>query len=282
MQNPFKYSDIEFNNIVFSKVKENGNKKSLYIKYKDNNNNLHNFYIQTPVMILEKINKINNLTELLINVSQNNEKVIKFLNFINKLESYIIKTSKNKKWDVNKLKLRSIIRNNNNKKIIKLKINNDMISNLNITFNNQTQNGDIFSLKEGQNIKYVLEIYGLWINKKGYGIFLKPLVADIRLSKSIKFYDSSDSECTELIDTEVIDNDNIESVALKMYNVVENNGIIDFKIDDIVSIDSDSDIDTIKDSNLLEIYDNNKNILESSESSDSLGMNSENILNKNI
>ena len=54
--------------------------------------------------------------------------------------------------------------------------------------------------------------------------------------------------------------------------------IIDFKIDDIVSIDSDSDIDTIKDSNLLEIYDNNKNILDSSESSDSLGMNSENIL----
>jgi hypothetical protein len=155
------------------------------------NHKLKNFVFQTPTMLSR--NKPNckkdiyNLDVPL--VGKEPEKMNRFVNFIEALDKKIIKDAKNNnKWfenfaNVKTMKYQRTIREDNNTDnsngVIRLKLikNNDfethvMMKNKRIQFDEIT--GDCW-------LKCILEVYAIWINEEGFGLFIRPIVMDLKL-----------------------------------------------------------------------------------------------------
>ena len=220
MKNPFNIRDIKLDKIIFSKASLNENSKNIYLKY-NNNGKLSRFLIQTTELEIKDIQaSTNDVTIILVNLkSNNNKKLNNFVNFIYKLDNHIIETGKsNPEWFYsNNVKFKGLIRQDADCDIqyLKLKIKNYMLKNLQVTYDKQSEKRSFKDLKKHDNIKLVLDIFGLWVNKNGFGLYLKPVLIDIRDSNELTFYESS--EDNDIIDTEI----NIDALETPLNLMIE-------------------------------------------------------------
>lgn len=186
---PYRIKELDLNNIYYSDIKSNGKKTIVYINYMDNHK-LKNFVFQTPTMLSR--NKPNYKKEMysldVPLVGKEPDKMSRFINFIDALDKKIIKDAKNNnKWfenfaNIKTMKYQKTIREDSNKDnsngVIRMKLikNNDfethvMIKNKRIQFDEITS--DCW-------IKCILEIYAIWINEEGFGLFIRPIVIDFK------------------------------------------------------------------------------------------------------
>ena len=169
------------NNIKITNIINNSNFK---IQYSNNP-----FIIQTPEFIKDIENNIiekNDYYEFILNIkSLEKNKQESFINLLNNLDNYFINFIKNNKknfiFNNLKIKYKSINRNNTLKlKLLKDDINNNILK---IMKNNKIMN--INELNHKCNIKLLLNINALWNNNSIFGIYIKPLLIDIRPYKLV-------------------------------------------------------------------------------------------------
>ncbi len=211
---PYRFNEIDLNNIIYTDIKYNNKKTVIYIKY-DDNNKFKNLVFQTPSMIsINNVQNKNNIFELdvpLIGKEQN--KMEPFINFLNKLDKKIIKDAKhNNKWferfaNVKSMKYQKIIRESvderNKNGVIRLKLlrTDDfetLVQNNNTKINIEEINKDCW-------LKCILEIYAIWINNNGFGVFIRPILLSftpcMKIAYNYKMIDDSEDEGETVIDT---------------------------------------------------------------------------------
>ena len=235
---PFKISDIDFDSIVYKDVKSNSKKTVVFLKYKKNNT-LRNLAIQTPSLF--NINlpvKNSNHWDLDIPLhGKKNDKVNEFIEFLQKLDRKIIYDARlnSSNWfrnfDNDEINYQELIRTSDDKRFsngmfrVKLIKNSDFHTI--VQLNNKT-NINIESIPKNSWVKMIIEIQAIWINKNGFGIFLKPVLVSfmpIEIAK-YKFLEDSEDEVDDVIDSEncvfiaskEINNNELETSNLRMVN----------------------------------------------------------------
>jgi len=213
---PFRMDDIDVKNIRYVDIKETPDKTIIYTKY-EHKNKLSNFVFQPPS--LRNINDIiikQGISELEVPlIGQNQIKTDKFINLLNNLDSQVINDAKiNTQWfnnlnTDNVIKFQKTIRHSDDYKngMIKIKI----IKNENFETILQENNKTVVNIDESKInywIKMILEVYAIWINKNGFGIFLRPILVSFKpiIQYNYKFIEESENE--DVINT-VVDNDSI-------------------------------------------------------------------------
>ncbi len=215
---PYRIDDIKFENIRYVDKKETKDRTIIYTKY-ENKNKLSNFVIQTPSLrnINEVISK-KGISELEIPlVGQNHIKTDKFIGFLNNLDKQITSDAKiNSDWFNNfyngkVMRYQRTIRDCDDYKngMIKIKIiKNDNFETI-LQVNNKQTIG-VENIEKDSWVKMILEVYAIWINKNGFGIFLRPILVSFKpfdkIEYNYKFIEESDNE--DVINT-VVDNDSI-------------------------------------------------------------------------
>jgi len=218
---PLLIDNINFNNINIDKVDiENDNRKNIYLIYNNNS-----FIIQTPEFSYNnKLKEMDDYYEIIIDlVCRNKEKTTKFITFLNNLDKYfitLISKNKDKYFNNKNIKYKSILREKNNNKFIKLKllkynINNDILRIVN--------NNNSISLEELNNncyLKMLININAIWINNNIFGIYLKPILINKRsiINNNISFVKDSETEKSILdsnIDSNINSINNLQSSILK-------------------------------------------------------------------
>jgi hypothetical protein len=211
---PYRFNEIDLNNIIYTDIKYNNKKTVVYLKY-DDNNKFKNLVFQTPSMIsINNVQNKNNIFELdvpLIGKEQN--KMTPFIDFLNKLDKKIIKDAKNNnKWferfaNVKSMKYQKIIRESvderNTNGVLRLKLlrTDDfetLVQNNNTKINIEDINKDCW-------LKCILEIYAIWINANGFGLFIRPILLSftpcMKIAYNYKIIDDSEDEGETVIDT---------------------------------------------------------------------------------
>ena len=229
IQEPYKIHDIKFDNIVFKKTKLIGNKKIIFIKYKDNK--LNNFVIQLSKI---KNNNVNNQNEIEFIIDNP-----MYIDLFEKLDNFIIEQAQNNHiWfdhldnkssmnyqrilrEDNSIKLRLC---NNEEVVTKLFINDDMCDNFDYIISNESIT------------KIILEIYAVWIKNNTFGLLLRPINILMKINEkslyNYKFLEDSDElQSEEKINYES-ENDSITSnnesqLFIKTNNIFTNNSSSD-------------------------------------------------------
>lgn len=235
-KDPYKLNEINFDNIVYGKIKENSKKKVIYVKYQ-HKNLLNNLVFQLPTLLYNNSKiKEDNYYELEFPIScknKENEDVI--LNFFDKLNNKIIDDAKmnSSQWfgNITSSKYQNFIRTTDNKnfkkgslrlKILKtpdfetiLKINNKKVK--------------VENIPELCWCKVLVEFYAIWINKNGFGGYLRPVLMYFKeLSKTeYNYHLLDDSE-------EIDDIPGVESVFIKQTNTEKK--ILKFSIIDSLAL----------------------------------------------
>ena len=256
-QEPYRLSNINLLNIVYTNIKQTDTKKIILIKYQDKNK-LRNFVFQTPTLLninepklfLKDDNGYGEIEVALYNT--NNNKINKLLNFFRDLSHKITSDAQeHSDWFYNTqpIQFQKIVRKSDTFKngTIKLKLlkNNNFET---IIQKNNKQKIKMDMLTGNTLIKILLEVYAIWINQNNdYGVFLRPiLVSYNKDSYNYKFIPDSDDEYDddEIPDTEInnniflksinIDHDetssNIEYNTIVSYNTSESNDLNNNKI----------------------------------------------------
>ena len=227
-KSPYRIEDINLSKIRYINKKVTNNKTIIYVKYEDKNK-LNNFVFQTPS--LRNVNNIvekNGFYEMDIPlVGQNEGKTNLLVGFLNNLDRKIINDGKiNNDWFDNfivndNIKYQKTIRENDNYKngMIKVKIlkNNNFETIVQV---NNKDRVDISKINKTINkdswVKMILEVYAIWVNEKGFGLFLRPILVSFKPIEKIeynyKLLDESDED--DVINTAVND----ESIFLKQEN----------------------------------------------------------------
>lgn len=189
---PYKFEDIDLNKIKYTSVKSNSKKTVVYLKYLDNNK-LKNLVFQSPSLFnINKPIKKNNFYDLDIPLkAKTPSKTKEFINFLNNVDHKVIKdATKNTSWFNNlkhtdQVKYQKIIRYGNDKypQMIRLKIisTNDFETLVQI---NNKKNIDTENIPQDCWTKVIFEIYAIWINNDGFGIYIRPIL--ISLSPNTK------------------------------------------------------------------------------------------------
>jgi len=221
---PLLINNINFNSINISKINiENNTRKNLYLKYNDNN-----FIIQTPELFYNnKIKEMKDYYEIIINiVCRNEEKTNKFITFLNNLDKYFITLVSKRRTEFfnnNNIKYKSILREKNNNKFIKLKLLKYNIHNnlLKLVSNNTPIT--LQDLNDKCYLKILININAIWINNNIFGIYLKPIIINkkIIIDYNIDFIEDSDNQKTILDSTIDTNINSIESSILKQNNNTE-------------------------------------------------------------
>ena len=237
---PFKIDEINFDNIVYSNIKSNSNKTVVFLKYKKKNS-LKNFAIQTPSFLnINRPQKNSNHMSSDLDIplyGKRTEKINEFAEFLEKLDSKIIYDAKInssswfKKFDISEINYQRLIRDSDNKKykngMIRVKIiNNDDFKTI-LQLNNQV-NIDSNNIPNNSWVKMILEIHAIWINKNGFGLFLKPIIISFNPFeiRKYKFIEDSEDEVDNVIDSE-------NSIFIKNNNEsIENNETSILKVND--------------------------------------------------
>lgn len=215
MKNPLNIRDIDFENINYFQMR---NGKGIILRYTYNNNH-EKFFFQTPELVIKKIDTNNELSEIYIYLDNSSENLNLFKNFLVNLDKSVVKTARsNKDWfSTNNIKFKGLIRYDSfNLPYLKLKIKNSYINNINITSNRQTEKCIFSDLKNDMKVKMILDVNGLWINEKSFGIYLKPYLIDIRQSYNLILNYSSEDE---LLDTDILEKNQNNTLL----NLEENN-----------------------------------------------------------
>ncbi len=234
---PLKLSDINFDNIVYKDIKSNSKKTVVFLKYKDNNT-LRNLAIQTPSLININ-NPIKNGNHWDLDVPLNGkktDKVNEFITFLNKLDQKVIYDARmnSSKWfqnfETDEMNYQEIIRTSDDKRFSNGMVRVKLIKNEDfhtiVQLNNKTNIG-IDEIPKNSWIKMIIEIQAIWINKNGFGIFLKPVLISfnpIEINK-YRFIEDSDDEVDDVIDTEncVFIASNHKSTNYKFNDLVTSN-----------------------------------------------------------
>jgi hypothetical protein len=193
---PYLIDDIDVDNISYGDIKTNKNKTIIYLKYNDNNK-MKNIVFQTPTLlnVNDAVEK-NNIHELDIPLfGKIDTKVHKFKSFIDKIDSKIMRDARvNHKWfehfhHLNTIKYQRTIRESNNSSykdgMIRLKLlkTNDFETTLLLNNNNISYD----SIPKNSWVKSILEIYALWINENGFGLFIRPILIDFKINNKISY-----------------------------------------------------------------------------------------------
>jgi len=229
-QEPYRLSNINLSNIVYTNIKQTDKKKVILIKYQDKNK-LRNLVFQTPTLLNINEPKLflkDNMGYGEIEVAlynTDNNKINKLLNFFNELSNKIINDSKeNSEWFNNDLPLhfQKIIRKSDTFKngLIKLKLLRNSNFETIIQKTNK-QKIKMESLNGNTLIKMLLEVYAIWINTNNdFGVFLRPILVSCNKDNyNYKFILDSDEEDDEdeVPDTEINNNIFLKSTH---YNII--------------------------------------------------------------
>jgi hypothetical protein len=243
-QEPYRIHQIDFDNIVYNKVKTSESKKIIFIKYQEKHKQ-NPFVIQCPTILsVNEAYKINDdyheLEIPLITQEKNKNELL--INFFEDLDRKIISDAKNnsKLWfdevkNKDSIRYKKIIKESDTYKdgIIRLKI----IKNVDFETLLQIENKKRLQIKDIPNnswCKMLLEIYAIVINyqNNSFYVFLRPIILSFKekqiVNYNYKFLEDSDSDKGELDipDSELnglflkstckIKNDNLTSSQIKM------------------------------------------------------------------
>lgn len=211
---PLKISEVDFDNIVYKDIKSNSKKTVVFLKYRKKNS-LKNFVIQTPSFL--NINEpIKNKTHWDLEIpifGKKENKVNEFADFFNKLDDKIMYDARihSSKWfsnfDIQEINYQKTIRESDNKKFkngtFKVKILNNVDFKTLVQLNN-SQKINMDQVPKNSWVKMIFEIQALWINKNGFGIFLKPILISFSPIEIqvYKFLEDSEDEIEDIIDSE--------------------------------------------------------------------------------
>ncbi len=208
---PYKVGEIDVNNICYTDIKNNSKKTIIYIKYMDNNK-LKNLVFQTPTLISNNMIQCkNNIFELDVPlVGKDQSKTTEFIDFLNRLDKKIVKDAKmNNKWferftNIKTMKYQKIIRTTDDDNgAIRLKLLRT--DDFETIVQQNTKRIKIEEIGRECWLKSILEIYAIWINENGFGLFIRPILINIKpcmkLLYDYKFADESEGE--EVDDIEV-------------------------------------------------------------------------------
>ena len=217
---PYRISEIDIDNICYTDIKVNNKKTIVYMKYCDNNK-FKNIVFQTPTfMSTNLIQNKNNIFELDVPlIGKEMNKMDKFINFLNDIDKKIIKDAKNNnKWfenfsDIKTMKYQRIIRDstdaNNKKGVIRLKLLKTNDFETIVHYNNNRIN--IEEINKDCWLKCILEIYAIWINANGFGLFIRPILLSLKPCTKISYNyklieDSDEAEDIEDLNVDTYDN----------------------------------------------------------------------------
>ena len=213
---PFKIEEINFDNLIYKDIKSNSRKTVVFLKYKKKNT-LKNFVIQTPSFLNINKAETSNGKHYDLDIplyGKRDDKVKEFVNFLKKLDEKIIFDAKinSSAWFNNfditeEINYQEIIRKSDNKKfnngIFRVKIIKNDDFNTMLQINNQAKiNPD--SIPVNSWVKMIIEVQAIWINKNGFGLFLKPILISFNPIeiKKYRFIDDSEDEVDDIIDSE--------------------------------------------------------------------------------
>ncbi len=226
---PYRFNEIDINNIIYTDIKHNNKKTVVYIKY-DDNNKFKNLVFQTPSMIsINNVQNKNKIFELDVPlVGKEQHKMEPFIDFLNKMDKKIIKDAKkNNKWfekfsNMKTMKYQKTIRESvddrNKNGVIRLKLlRTDDFETLIQNNNNNNNRPSVINIEDISKdcwLKCILEIYAIWINENGFGLFIRPILLSftpcMKIAYNYKIIDDSEDEGETVIDTvnELCSNDN--------------------------------------------------------------------------
>jgi len=201
---PYKVSEIDVNNICYTDIKNNSKKTIIYIKYMDNNK-LKNLVFQTPTLISNNMIQCkNNIFELDIPlIGKDQTKTTEFIEFLNKIDRKIIKDAKiNNKWferftNIKTMKYQKLIRTTEDSSgAIRLKLLRT--DDFETIVQQNTKRINIEEIGRECWLKSILEIYAIWINENGFGLFIRPILINVKpcmkLLYDYKFAEESEGE----------------------------------------------------------------------------------------
>lgn len=269
---PFLFEDIILDNICFTKIKETKKKKIIYLKYK-NKSKLDNLVIQTPTLwSIKKPNKISdNIYDLEIPlIGKRESRVNSFINFLNNLDNFIIKSAKNNasSW-FNKsdeaIYLNSIRESNEysvKNGFIKLKIIKSIDFKTVIKKDNKYKL-KIEDIKNNNWIKSIIQIFAIWIKPNNqFGIYFKPIIISFKEPAeqiNYNFLKEDDEEEDDIIiDTATSFNtENKNEIFIKQNEILsnQNENLTSILKVDINSFDNNSESDTSEE--FLERFETN-------------------------
>jgi hypothetical protein len=260
-QEPYRIHQVDFNNIVYNKVKTSDSKKIIFIKYQDKNKQKP-FVIQCPTLL--NINNAYKITdeyhelEIPIITQEKNKNQI-FIDFLEDLDQRVISDAKSnsKLWfdevtNKSSIRYKKIVKESDSYKdgVLRLKI----IKNVDFETLLQIDNKKRITIKEipcNSWCKMLLEIYAIVINyqNNSFYIFLRPIILSFKEKESVNynytFLEDSDSDKGELD----IPDSELHSLFIKNTNKIKNDNLT---------------------SSQIIIVDNNKTFSESSSTTSSL------------
>lgn len=284
---PYRISQIDLDNIRYTRIKSNDRKKVIYLKYQDKKK-LKNLVFQTPTL-LNINNPINNGNYYELDIplkGQNTYKENKLINFLDSLDKKILydaKINSHKWFDIvneGTVNYQKIIRNsideNYENGMIRIKILRTPDFETILQINNKERITPD-NIPQNSWVKMILECYAIWVNQNGFGLFMRPVLVSFKPKEEVNynynFIDESDNENDELdniIDT-AAENTNI---FIKPSNIIsdDSTGMTTSQLEFPKIIDTDINNTTSSDNNELEI-DSGSGYTETS---------SENTVNENL
>lgn len=275
-QEPYRLSNIDLSNIVYTNVKQTDKKKVILIKYRDNK--LRNLVFQTPTLLSINEPKLflkDNMGYGEIEVAlynNDNNKIKKLLTFFNDLSNKIINDAKeNDEWfnKTTPMNFQKIVRDSDTFKngLIKLKLLRNSNFETIIQKNNK-QKIKMEMLGENTLIKMLLEVYAVWVNSNNdFGVFLRPvLVSCNKDSYNYKFIPDSDDE----VDDDDIPDTEINNLFLKQNDkdYSETTSQLEYDSSTTSDFEGDENLDNscitsdINNLNISEIKNNNKELID--------------------
>jgi hypothetical protein len=255
---PYRINEIDVDNICYTNIKSNSKKTIVYLNYMDSTK-FKNFVFQSPTLLSSNdIICKNNLYELDLPLNgKSDSKVSKFVKFLNSIDNKIIKDAKNNhQWFSHmvhqpSIKYQKIIRestdDSNTNGVIRIKLlkTNDFETRLNLN-NKKIAISDV---PKNCWIKMILEVYAIWINENGFGLFIRPILLDFKpinkISYNYNIIDDSDENEDDGIDC-IQDTimDTKDSVFIRSENEITSS-VLEIPNDSSSDTDNDEIVDSV-------------------------------------
>lgn len=226
LQEPLKFSSVNFDKIVYPKQRTSNNKKIILLKLNEKNK-LKNLVFQTPTLLC--VNKPvlydgYSMIDVAL-VGKEKSKIDKFMSFLTEFEDKIKKDAMENAYswfniqDNTSINFQKITRDCDDyiNGILKIKLikNNDFETLLQLNNNKKI---NINNVPENSWCKMILEAYAIWINTNNdFGIFFRPILVSFTPKEpeiyNYKFIEDSeeDHDDFDIPDTDIkpISKDNI-------------------------------------------------------------------------
>jgi len=210
---PYRIQQIDLNNINYTKIKNEKNKRLIYIKYEDNKS----FVFQTPSLL--NINTPVKITEDYYEleiplITQEKNKQSKIINFLEELDKKIINDAKknSKTWfdDLDNIKYKKLIKESDiyTSGVIKIKIIKTQRFETLLKLDN-SKKLMLKDIPQDSWVKMLLEVYAVVINPENqtFYLFLRPVTLSFKEKENkkynYKFLDDSDENNDDIPDSDI-------------------------------------------------------------------------------